>query len=105
MKKLSLVFAAIFSALMILSLTQPQQPQAATDDSLTRIQQKGTLIMGNSPNYPPYEFTTNVNGKEKIVVWTSKSANKLPRISASNWWSRKWTSIPCWSPWKQGKST
>lgn len=67
MKKLSFVFAAIFSALMILSLTQPQQPQAATDDSLTRIQQKGTLIMGNSPNYPPYEFTTNVNGKEKIV--------------------------------------
>lgn len=44
-----------------------QPVTAAEDDSLQRVQEKGTLVMGNSPNYPPYEFTVNENGKEKIV--------------------------------------
>ena len=52
---------------LLAAIAQPQPVHAATDDSLARIQQKGTLVMGNSPNYPPYEFTTNVNGKEQVV--------------------------------------
>ncbi|GEO65940.1 ABC transporter substrate-binding protein/permease [Levilactobacillus spicheri] len=40
---------------------------AATDNSLTKIQKKGTLVMGTSPDYPPYEFQATVHGKTKIV--------------------------------------
>lgn len=41
--------------------------QAATDDSLQKIKQKGTLVVGMSADYPPYEFTTNKNGKTEYV--------------------------------------
>lgn len=57
----------------------PQTTHAATDDSLQKIQQKGTLVMGNSPNYPPYEFTTNVNGKEKIVGMDIEIGKKIAK--------------------------
>ena len=41
--------------------------QAATDDSLQKIKQKGTLVVGMSADYPPYEFTTKKNGKTEYV--------------------------------------
>nr|WP_225350914.1 hypothetical protein [Lacticaseibacillus camelliae] len=49
---LYLLFASLLVWLLA-AAAQPQPVQAATDDSLTRIQQKGTLVIGNSPNYPP----------------------------------------------------
>lgn len=36
-------------------------------DSLAKVKQKGELVMGTSPDYPPYEFETTENGKTKIV--------------------------------------
>ncbi|QEU46488.1 ABC transporter substrate-binding protein/permease [Schleiferilactobacillus harbinensis] len=48
---------------MLLSLGaavgQAQPAQAATNQSLAKIKQKGTLVMGTSPDYPPYEFLVN----------------------------------------------
>lgn len=40
---------------------------ATTDDSLAKIQAKKTLVVGMSPNYPPYEFQVNRHGHEEIV--------------------------------------
>lgn len=40
---------------------------AATDNSLTKVQKKGVLVMGTSPDYPPYEFQATVHGKTKVV--------------------------------------
>lgn len=47
--------------------TNSSTPPPAADSSLADIKQKGTLVMGTSPNYPPYEFIANVDGKERIV--------------------------------------
>lgn len=41
--------------------------QAATDNSLAKVQKKGTLTMGTSPDYPPYEFQATVHGKSQVV--------------------------------------
>lgn len=49
----------------ILGLTRPAS--AASDTSLARVKAKGTLVMGTSPNYPPYEFQINQHGQSKIV--------------------------------------
>jgi polar amino acid transport system substrate-binding protein len=59
------LFALLAFILCLGTLTV--QPVHAADDSLQRVKDKGTLVMGNSPNYPPYEFTVNENGKEHIV--------------------------------------
>lgn len=41
-------FGLLFVLLMLLATTGHQNVHAATDDSLARIQKKGTLVMGNS---------------------------------------------------------
>ncbi|MFC6180800.1 ABC transporter substrate-binding protein/permease [Lactiplantibacillus daowaiensis] len=57
---LGLMFVVLFGAVT--------SAQAATSDqSLARVKAKGTLVMGTSPNYPPYEFQINQHGKSKIV--------------------------------------
>ncbi|MCM2649997.1 ABC transporter substrate-binding protein/permease [Lactiplantibacillus plantarum] len=68
MKKRFGWFLAIIVALImtVVPLGQTQHAQAA-DNSLEQIQKKGVLVMGTSPDYPPYEFQATVNGKSKIV--------------------------------------
>jgi len=56
---------AVLSCLVALSLGGTAQ--AASDQSLAQVKAKGTLVMGTSPNYPPYEFQINAHGKSKIV--------------------------------------
>lgn len=34
---------------------------------LTKIKEKGELVMGTSPDFPPFEFPANVDGKKEIV--------------------------------------
>lgn len=38
-----------------------------TDPTLTRIQKKGTLTVGLSADYAPYEFHQQINGKDQII--------------------------------------
>lgn len=40
---------------------------ATNDDSLAKVQDKKALVVGMSPNYPPYEFQVNRHGHERIV--------------------------------------
>ncbi|HSR03451.1 MAG TPA: ABC transporter substrate-binding protein [Proteiniclasticum sp.] len=61
------------------SETQPDQavstpeatPEAAPETKeqtpLEKIKEKGTLILGTSADYPPYEFHASINGKDEIV--------------------------------------
>ncbi|ANK60558.1 ABC transporter substrate-binding protein/permease [Loigolactobacillus backii] len=77
MKKGLQLFLVICLVFMGLGGIVQQPAQAATDDSLARIQRKGTLVMGNSPNYPPYEFQVNKNGKEKIVGMDIEIGKKI----------------------------
>lgn len=50
-----------------------------TDDSLQRIKQKGTLVVGTSADYPPYEFTTKDHGKTKYVGFEMDMARQFAK--------------------------
>lgn len=67
MKKIKhFVLALMLGLIAALGLTVANQTNAATDDSLQKIQDKGTIIMGTSPDYAPYEFLVNVGGKNRV---------------------------------------
>ena len=68
-KKIGLLLAIVVALVLTfvpLGQTNTQSAQAA-DNSLEKIQKKGVLVMGTSPDYPPYEFQATVNGKSTIV--------------------------------------
>ena len=37
------------------------------DDSLQKVLDKGVLVLGTSADYPPYEFSALIDGKDEIV--------------------------------------
>ena len=52
---------------------------AAADTSLQRVKQRGELIVVTSPDYPPYEFMVNENGKSKMVGMDIDVAKKVAK--------------------------
>ena len=50
-----------------------------TDNKLQEVKQKGTLVVGMSCDYPPYEFTTKQNGKTKYVGFEVDLAKKFAK--------------------------
>lgn len=59
--------------------TNSSSNTAATDDSLQKIKQKGTLVVGMSADYPPYEFTTKKNGKTEYVGFEVSLARQFAK--------------------------
>ncbi len=57
----------IVSLIMLMGGLNLSVHAATSDQSLARVKAKGTLVMGTSPNYPPYEFQINEHGQAKIV--------------------------------------
>ena len=66
-KRLVLFFALVLALVTGFTAMTATTANAATDTSLSKVQKKGTLVMGTSPDYPPYEFQATVHGKTKIV--------------------------------------
>ncbi|MGX6428131.1 ABC transporter substrate-binding protein/permease [Levilactobacillus yonginensis] len=66
-KKLILLLALVLTVVTGFTALSSTTANAATDNSLTKVEKKGTLVMGTSPDYPPYEFQATVHGKSKIV--------------------------------------
>ena len=62
LKRWLIALVAVFAAIVTLNMQTVQ-----ADDSLAKIQQKGTIVMGTSPDYAPYEFLVNKNGKNQVV--------------------------------------
>lgn len=80
-KKMKKIQKYLWGFFLLLGLIFPllSQPVTAapTDHSLERVKKRGTLIMGTSPDYPPYEFLINQNGKEKVVGLDIDIAQKI----------------------------
>lgn len=55
------------------------QSSTSSNDELKKIKQKGTLVVGTSADYPPYEFTTKVNGQTKIVGFEMEMAKQIAK--------------------------
>ncbi|NLR10506.1 ABC transporter substrate-binding protein/permease [Lactobacillus sp. ZJLC28-8] len=67
MKNKLIMVIALLMALVAGWTATTTTAQAATDNSLAKVQKKGTLVMGTSPDYPPYEFQATVHGKSQVV--------------------------------------
>ncbi|WP_088815429.1 ABC transporter permease subunit [Listeria goaensis] len=66
---IGLIFLFIFSSFI--------PAHAASDNSLQAIKDKGTLVVGLSADYPPYEFHQTINGKDKTVGFDISIAQKI----------------------------
>lgn len=47
--------------------TSEKESTADNTKALEKIKEKGELVMGTSPDFPPFEFPTSVDGANKIV--------------------------------------
>ncbi|GAP02269.1 amino acid ABC transporter periplasmic protein [Fructobacillus pseudoficulneus] len=62
------LLALVLPLLLITAFSFKSSVTAAeTDPALERIQKKGTLTVGLSADYAPYEFHSQINGKDQIV--------------------------------------
>ena len=59
----------LLAALLLLSLAGcgSSGASAAPDSVIEQIKAKGELVVGTSADYPPYEFHTEIDGKDTIV--------------------------------------
>ena len=84
MKKAWKWLELVLAAFMLLALV-PQKTVAAkdtqttkiTDTYLKKVKNKGELVMGTSPDFPPYEFVKNINGKSKVVGMDIEVGQKI----------------------------
>ncbi len=84
MKKAWRLIEALLVTVLMLTIV-PQKTSAAdkqearTDNYLRNVKRKGELVMGTSPDFPPYEFVKNVNGKSKVVGMDIEVGKKVAR--------------------------
>lgn len=50
---------------------------SSSDNSVKKIQDKGTLVVGTSADYAPFEFPIVKNGKKQIVGYDMMIAQKI----------------------------
>lgn len=88
LKKLFLLILILASLVFVpqtVLAAKSGQPKTSTvsqnknDDSLRRIKRKGTLVVGLSADYPPYEFTRQENGKAKYVGFEIDLAKRFAK--------------------------
>lgn len=58
---------------------ESNQAPKATDNYLKKVKEKGEIVMGTSPDFPPYEFVKNINGKSKVVGMDIEVGKKIAR--------------------------
>ena len=63
MKKLLLLITAMVAAITLTACSGAK----TTKTKMNEIKEKGKIVLGVSPDYPPYEFTTTENGQKKVV--------------------------------------
>lgn len=63
MKKLLLLITVMVAAITLTACSGAKTTKTKMDE----IKEKGKIVLGVSPDYPPYEFTTTENGQKKVV--------------------------------------
>lgn len=74
-KKVRFILQGLLSLLVVITLAACGKSQG--DDSVQRIQDKGTITMGTSADAPPFEYISVQNGKKKIVGFDVLLAHKI----------------------------
>jgi polar amino acid transport system substrate-binding protein len=73
MKKGLLLLLAILVGLNLVGCNK----QETEKDALQKIKDKGELVIGTSPDYPPFEFIQVVDGKDKTVGFEISVAKEI----------------------------
>lgn len=76
-KALSTVLAVALA--FALTACGTKQNNQSTTNHLAAIQQKGTIVLGTSADYPPYEYHTTEGGQDKIVGWEIEMAEQIAK--------------------------
>ena len=69
--------ALLLALVTLLSLTACAGKEDTASSALDQIKQKGELVVGTSADYPPYEFHTEVDGKDTIVGFDMEIAQAI----------------------------
>ena len=69
--------ALLLVLVTLLSLTACAGKEDTASSALDQIKQKGELVVGTSADYPPYEFHTEVDGKDTIVGFDMEIAQAI----------------------------
>ena len=69
--------ALLLALVTLLSLSACAGKEDAASSALDQIKQKGELVVGTSADYPPYEFHTEVDGKDTIVGFDMEIAQAI----------------------------
>nr|WP_252897732.1 hypothetical protein [Amylolactobacillus amylophilus] len=56
-----------FIAMISLAIGLGIQVNQVNASTVAEIKAKGEIVMGTSPDYPPYEFIATVDGKQKAI--------------------------------------
>ena len=62
MKKLLLFITSIITVITLTACSSSN-----TKNKLQEVKEKNKIVLGVSPDYPPYEFLTTENGNKKVV--------------------------------------
>lgn len=74
--------AIILVIALIVPLTACQKGGSNSDSKLSpieKIKKSGKIVVGTSPDYPPYEFVEEVNGKSQIVGFDIDIAREIAK--------------------------
>lgn len=55
------------------------EPEKKVETKADQIKKAGKIVLGTSPDYPPYEFIKSVNGKETIVGFDIEIAKEIAK--------------------------
>lgn len=70
---------ALLLTMLAAPLTAGRASASESDPTLEKIQKRGTLVVGLSADYAPYEFHTQVNGKDEIVGFDVSLAKAIAK--------------------------
>ncbi len=78
MKKIATVFAAV-AALALVSASVAGCAKKAPETRLSAITKAKKIVLGTSADYPPYEFHTQIDGKDTIVGFDIAIAREIAK--------------------------
>ncbi|MCM8709492.1 ABC transporter substrate-binding protein [Clostridium sp. SYSU_GA19001] len=56
-----------------------KEPEKKVETKVDQIKKAGKIVLGTSPDYPPYEFIKSVDGKETIVGFDIEIAKEIAK--------------------------
>ncbi|HLO03845.1 MAG TPA: basic amino acid ABC transporter substrate-binding protein [Symbiobacteriaceae bacterium] len=79
MQKALSALLAVALAFALTACGAKQNNQTTAGNHLAAIKQKGTIVLGTSADYPPYEFHKTEGGQDKIVGWEIELAEQIAK--------------------------